>query len=76
MFTILPMLLGYISVLIPPHELPDQGESERWVPIIQVLPPDAHQREIGFGLPQFHGVVTVLQLDTQKHTHACRDGAD
>lgn len=45
---------------IPSHELPHQCQGEGGVAVVQILPTDAHQGELGLGLAQLHRVVTVL----------------
>lgn len=63
-FTIREGLL-LMAPSLPSHELPQKSQSERSIPSIQVLPSNPHQGELGLRLPQFNGVVTVLQLQSK-----------
>ena len=44
---------------ISPHQLPDEGQRQRRVSVVDVLALDANQRELAF-LPQINGVIAVF----------------
>ncbi|TNN78298.1 hypothetical protein EYF80_011538 [Liparis tanakae] len=47
---------------LPPHQLPDQRQGVQPAALVQVLSPDADQREVSHVPAQLHRVVAVLQL--------------
>jgi len=50
------------TAFLPPHQLPDQRQGVQPAALVQVLSPDADQREVSHVPAQLHRVVAVLQL--------------
>lgn len=61
------MFLSYC--VSPSHQLPHQCQSQGSVAIVQVLPADANEGELGC-FTKFHGIITILQLEAQ--ANSCR----